>query len=147
MKTLLLENILTAMGIQPNDKQKGIRIKTVTYDRFEISSHTLYFRWNNREVPVKSIKNYKNVFIVTDTPFSHMKKLKPEQIIMVKDLNDTFFKFTSYYRHLFNIPVVAITGTCGKTTTKEMLKHILEEKTMSRQRYPVKMPDITTFLI
>jgi UDP-N-acetylmuramoyl-tripeptide--D-alanyl-D-alanine ligase len=78
-------------------------------------------------VPVKSIKNYKNVFIVTDTPFSHMEKLNPEQIIMVKDLKDSFFKFTSYYRHLFNIPVVAITGTCGKSTTKEMLKHILDE--------------------
>ncbi|MFK9092608.1 Mur ligase family protein [Bacillus salipaludis] len=127
MKTLLLENILTAMNIQPNIKQKGIRIQTVTYHRSEIRSHTLYFRWNNTEVPVKSIKNYKNVFIVTDTPFSQMERLNPEQIIMVKDLKDTFFKFTSYYRHLFNIPVVAITGTCGKSTTKEMLKHILEE--------------------
>ena len=78
-------------------------------------------------MPVESIKNYKNVFIVTETPFSHMEKLNPEQIILVKDLQDTFFKFTSYYRHLFNIPVVAITGTCGKSTTKEMLKHILEE--------------------
>ena len=85
------------------------------------------FVGTKEEVPVKSIKNYKNVFIVTDTPFSHMEKLNPEQIIMVKDLKDTFFKFTSYYRHLFNIPVVAITGTCGKSTTKEMLKHILEE--------------------
>ncbi|MEH7306081.1 UDP-N-acetylmuramoyl-tripeptide--D-alanyl-D-alanine ligase [Neobacillus drentensis] len=127
MKTLLLENILTAMNIQPNEKQKGIRIKTVTYDRSEIRSHTLYFRWNDRELPVETIKNYKNVFIVTDTPFSNMERLNPKQIIMVKDLKDSFFKFTSYYRHLFNIPVVAITGTCGKSTTKEMLKYILEE--------------------
>ncbi|MDQ0198966.1 Mur ligase family protein [Neobacillus ginsengisoli] len=127
MKTLLLETILTSMNIQPNIKQKGIRIHTVTNDRFDIRSNTLFFRWNNIEVPVKSIKNYKNVFIVTDTPFSNMERLNPEQIIMVKNLKDTFFKFTSYYRHLFSIPVVAITGTCGKSTTKEMLKHILEE--------------------
>lgn len=125
MKTLLLENILTAMNIQPHKKQKGIRINTVTDSRFEIRSHTLYFRLNNREMPVERIKNYKHVFIVTDTPFSHMEKLNSEQIIMVKDIKDSFFKFTSYYRHLFNIPVVAITGTCGKSTTKEMLKHIL----------------------
>ncbi|WP_066253078.1 Mur ligase family protein [Neobacillus drentensis] len=127
MKTLLLENILTAMSIQPNEKQKGIRIKNVTYDRSEIRSQTLFFRWNNRAVPVESIKKYKNVFIVTDSPFSQMESLNPNQIIMVKDLKDSFFKFTSYYRHLFNLPVVAITGTCGKSTTKEMLKHILEE--------------------
>ena len=128
MKTLLLEDILTALNIQPNEKQKGKRIQTVTNDRFEINNHTLYFRWYDREVPVKTIKNYKDVFIVTETPFANMERLKPEQIIMVKDLEDSFFKFTSYYRHLFNIPVVAITGTCGKSTTKEMLKHILEEK-------------------
>ncbi|MBT2659000.1 UDP-N-acetylmuramoyl-tripeptide--D-alanyl-D-alanine ligase [Bacillus sp. ISL-18] len=128
MKTLLLENILTAMNIQPSVKQKGIRIKTVTDDRSEISNHTVYFRYNNKEVPVEKIKRYKNVFIVTDKPFSDMDRLHSEQIIMVKDLKDSFYKFTSYYRHLFNIPVVAITGTCGKSTTKEMLKHILEDK-------------------
>ncbi len=127
METLLLENILTAMNIQPNKKQIGISIRKVTYDRFDIGNHTLYFRWNKRDVPVDSIKNYENVFIVTDSPFSNMEKLNAEQIIMVEDLKDSFFKFTSYYRHLFNIPVVAITGTCGKSTTKEMLKHILEE--------------------
>jgi UDP-N-acetylmuramoyl-tripeptide--D-alanyl-D-alanine ligase len=78
-------------------------------------------------VPVERIKRYKNVFIVTDRPFSDMERLNLEQIIMVEDIEDSFFQFTSYYRHLFDIPVVAITGTCGKSTTKEMLKHILEE--------------------
>ncbi|MDQ0157913.1 UDP-N-acetylmuramoyl-tripeptide--D-alanyl-D-alanine ligase [Robertmurraya andreesenii] len=128
MKTLLLENILTALNLQPNEKQKGKKIKMVTKDRSEIKNHTLYFHWHDRKVPVDRIKNYKDVFIVTEKPFANMNKLKPEQIIMVKDLEESFFTFTSYYRHLFNIPVVAITGTCGKSTTKEMLKHILEEK-------------------
>ena len=128
LKTLLLEDILTAMNIQFNDKQRGNQIQKVTNDSDEIDNHTLYFRWYNSEVPVKKIKKYENVFIVTETPFAKMDRLKPEQIIMVKDLEDSYFKFTSYYRHLFNIPVVAVTGTCGKSTTKEMLKHILEEE-------------------
>jgi UDP-N-acetylmuramoyl-tripeptide--D-alanyl-D-alanine ligase len=128
LKTLLLEDILTALNIKPNEKQKGKKIKTVTKDSLKIKNHTLYFHFDDSKVPVEKIKYYKDVFIVTETPFANMKKLKPEQIIMVKDLEDSFFKFTSYYRHLFNIPVVAITGTCGKSTTKEMLKHILEEK-------------------
>lgn len=63
---------------------------------------------------------------MTGAPFLNMEKVKPEQIIMVDDVMAAFFKFTSFYRHMFTIPVVAITGTCGKTTTKEMLKHILQ---------------------
>ena len=127
LKTLYLEDILTALNIKPNEKQKGKKIKTVTKDSNKIYNHTLYFCWDDK-VPVEKIKNYKDVFIVTETRFANMTRLKPEQIIMVKDIEESFFKFTSYYRHLFNIPVVAITGTCGKSTTKEMLKHILEEE-------------------
>lgn len=108
--------------------KKVKKIKKVTKDKFEIKSRTLYFRWGNRRVPVEKIKNYKDVFIVTETAFSKMERLKPEQIIMVDELEESFYKFTSYYRHLFNIPVAAITGTAGKSTTKEMLKHILKEK-------------------
>ena len=128
LKTLLLDDILTALNIEPNEKQKGKRIQTVTNDRYDINNHTLYFHWNDRKVPVEKIKNYKDVFIVTEAPFAKMERLKPEQIIMVKNLEKSFFKFTSYYRHLFNIPVVAVTGTAGKSTTKEMLKHILGEE-------------------
>ncbi|WP_338470848.1 UDP-N-acetylmuramoyl-tripeptide--D-alanyl-D-alanine ligase [Niallia sp. XMNu-256] len=128
MKTLLLEEILTAMDIRPNERQKGKRIETVTIDRYDIYPHTVYFRLHEKEIPINRIKNYEDVFIVTDEPFEHMDRLNPEQIIMVNDLKESLFKFTSYYRHLFNIPVVAVTGTCGKSTTKEMLKHILKEK-------------------
>lgn len=138
LKTLSLENILSAMNIEPNKKQKGKWIQTVTNDKFEIDNHTLHFRWYNRKIPVEKVKNYKDVFIVTETPFANMEKLNPEQIIMVKDLEESFFKFTSYYRHLFNIPIVAVTGTCGKSSTKEMLKHILEEKYNVQANNPIQ---------
>ncbi|MBS2970268.1 UDP-N-acetylmuramoyl-tripeptide--D-alanyl-D-alanine ligase [Metabacillus sp. KIGAM252] len=48
-------------------------------------------------------------------------------IIQVKDLQKALWNFIKHYRGLFNIPIIAITGTSGKTTTKEMIKHILEE--------------------
>lgn len=61
--------------------------------------------------------------------FEEGTKLEPysEQItyIKVKDIITAYWKFIDYYRGLFDIPVFAITGTCGKTTTKEMIKHIL----------------------
>ena len=49
-------------------------------------------------------------------------------LIQVTDVNDSYWKFIDYYRNLFQIPVIGITGTCGKTTTKEMIKHILRKE-------------------
>ncbi len=42
----------------------------------------------------------------------------------MKSIGQAYWTFIDYYRNLFQIPVVALTGTCGKTTTKEMIKHI-----------------------
>jgi UDP-N-acetylmuramoyl-tripeptide--D-alanyl-D-alanine ligase len=49
-------------------------------------------------------------------------------LIKVPDVEEAFWRFVEYYRGLFTIPVIGVTGTNGKTTTKEMMKHILTEK-------------------
>ena len=51
----------------------------------------------------------------------------PENVTVIKVNNseEAYWKFVRYYRSLFQIPIVAITGTSGKTTTKEMIRHIL----------------------
>ncbi|MCM2531949.1 Mur ligase family protein [Neobacillus pocheonensis] len=127
MKTLLLEEIITAIGIEPKKIHEGVFISEVIHDTIKVKNQTLYFHIRKKQIlDGDMLKNYKHLYIVTDTPFTNMEKLEPEQIILVDDVMSTFFKFTSYYRHMFTIPIVAITGTCGKTTTKEMLKHILQ---------------------
>lgn len=45
----------------------------------------------------------------------------PDTIMALGDL-------AHFYHKRFSIPVVAITGSCGKTTTKEMLAHILSHR-------------------
>ncbi|AOV07944.1 UDP-N-acetylmuramoyl-tripeptide--D-alanyl-D-alanine ligase [Sporosarcina ureilytica] len=48
--------------------------------------------------------------------------------IMVKDMENAYWNFVHHYRHMYDIPVFAITGTCGKTTVKEMITQILRSK-------------------
>ena len=45
--------------------------------------------------------------------------------IQVKDPVQTLGKIAGHWRSLFDLPVVGITGSNGKTTTKELLAHIL----------------------
>lgn len=56
----------------------------------------------------------------------HTKELPNEvTVIQVEHSEEALWKFVDFYRQQFQLPVVAITGTAGKTTTKEMIKHIL----------------------
>ena len=47
--------------------------------------------------------------------------------IKVKSTRNALMDLASYYRSKFNIPAVAITGSSGKTTTKEMVSAILSQ--------------------
>ena len=101
----------------------------IYYNRQEhTQTHTLLFVSKNDTVDWYKLNKTGPSLVVTDIPSSKLNKnLQKTTIIRVQSLVQAYWKFIEYYRSLFDIPVVTITGTCGKTTTKEMIKHILSE--------------------
>ena len=51
-----------------------------------------------------------------------------ERYILVDNVLDALQQLARYHRRKFNIPILAITGSNGKTTTKELISAILERK-------------------
>ncbi len=51
-----------------------------------------------------------------------------ENQILVESTRQALLDLAGYYRSLFNIPVIGITGSVGKTTTKEMTHAVMSSK-------------------
>ena len=50
------------------------------------------------------------------------------EVLVVENTGMALLEIAAYYRSLFSIPFVGITGSVGKTTTKEMVYAVLSEK-------------------
>lgn len=54
--------------------------------------------------------------------------MKERAFIQVEDTKKALQDFATYYRSQFSLPVIGVTGSVGKTTTKEMIAAALETK-------------------
>lgn len=55
--------------------------------------------------------------------------------VLVPDTTQAFLDLARYYRKEFHIPVVGLTGSVGKTTTKEMIWYVLNAKYRAHKTY------------
>lgn len=65
-------------------------------------------------------------YVIVDEPEYY--KANDPHMILVNDCLTTYKELAREHRRQFNIPVIGITGTNGKTTTKELLSAVLAEK-------------------
>ncbi|QHA91086.1 UDP-N-acetylmuramoyl-tripeptide--D-alanyl-D-alanine ligase [Bacillus sp. N1-1] len=69
-----------------------------------------------------------NLTVVTSNPKAVKSVRDDVTVVYVENVRKAYGRFISFYRNLFQLPVIGVTGTCGKTTTKEMISWILSEK-------------------
>lgn len=102
----------------------------IYYDRHDLThANTLIFINKNDVVNWQAINKKEPALVISDKPTSELKQaLSNTTVIQVRSVIQAYWTFIDYYRGLFTIPVVALTGTCGKTTTKEMIKHIASKE-------------------
>ncbi|ERJ11125.1 Mur ligase family protein [Haloplasma contractile] len=129
MKMIDLKDIIKLFKIDTYKEVKHVSFTNVTNNIKKINNDTLVFHiYKKDELNVEEYNNLSNCYIVTDQPILKSQSIVSGNILYVTNVKKAYSTFINYYRALFDIPVVAITGTCGKTTTKEMIKHVLENK-------------------
>lgn len=68
--------------------------------------------------------------IIQDIDFEKedLSKFEGKSIIKVEDVLEALYKIAEYKRSLYNIPVIGITGSVGKTSTKDMISSVISQK-------------------
>lgn len=68
--------------------------------------------------------------IVSDIQYEQrdLEKFKNKTILKVKDTLQALYKIAKLKRDFYQIPVIAITGSVGKTSTKDIVASVVSQK-------------------
>ncbi len=99
----------------------------IDIDSRKIRQGSLFFalkgdNFNGNKFALESLKIGADYAIVDEDLCKHPK------IILVDNVLKTLQKLANHHRKTLNIPIISITGSNGKTTTKELISAVLLEK-------------------
>lgn len=78
----------------------------------------------------QALENGADCVIVSDISYEEkdLKTYANKNIIKVADTLEALYKIASLKRSFYQIPVIAITGSVGKTSTKDMVANVVSQK-------------------
>ena len=78
----------------------------------------------------KALENGASTVIVQNVEIEDekLKKWADKNIIKVEDTLEALYSLARYKRSLYDIPVIAITGSVGKTSTKDIVANVVSKK-------------------
>lgn len=115
------------------DTTQQVKVKSVGSDSRAIVSDQLFVaikgeHFDGNQFAEKAIEQGAAAVLVSDT------NTKARPAIVVEDTRLALGQLAKYWRNQFDLPVIAVTGSNGKTTTKEMLTAILSASTKDAQK-------------
>src|SRR3989338_3295468 len=105
-------------------------IKNVSIDSRTVKPGNLFIairgeRFDGHDFIHQAVEKSAGAIVVSE------KNTRPKNnipVICVKDTTNALGQIARFYRDKFSIPVIAVTGSTGKTTAKEMIAAVLKSR-------------------
>lgn len=116
----------------PEDKNAKKNIRGISIDSRSIKSGEVFWaikgdRFDGHNYVMDAMRNGISGVVIQED-FFHKYENIDIPVITVKNTLESLKTFANIHRKVFKIPVIGITGTNGKTTTKEMIAWLLQNK-------------------
>ena len=131
-ETLVCENLKDFSEVLKREKlnellfeefSKKVQIKNVVMDSRKVTEGSLFFAINNGNSYVKDVLDKGASLVIADNT-----DVEDERIVKVLDTVVTMQDLATKYRKKLDIQVIGITGSNGKTTTKDIVYSLLSAK-------------------
>jgi len=133
MIVLKVEEIASAVNGKILSGDSGTGVSGVSFDSRKLEPGSLFVplrgeKYDGHEFLDHAVKKGAKALLVDRDPGVDYGGVS---VIRVEDTLDAFQSLARWYRGLFNVEFVAVTGSTGKTTTKNIIASVLSKK------YPV----------
>ena len=136
MKSLCVKNILESINGTILCGSDNVEFIGASIDSRTVKTDEAYFALKGERTDgtlycSDAIKNGAKVCFVENNIFSDEdlnKFAKSATIVLVPNVEDALVEIAKVKRSLYDIPVVAITGSVGKTSTKDVIAEVMAQK-------------------
>lgn len=113
------QTIATGVSIDSRSLKRGNLFVAIPGERFD-----------GHQFVSEAAEKGASLIIISQEKANQVKKekLKKTPVVLVQDTKKALRDIASWHRNKFDLPTVAVTGTNGKTTTKEMIAEVLSCK-------------------
>ena len=134
-KEIYIKDILKCTNGKLITGDKNDICQNFSKDTRNISKDDIYVgikgeKFDGNEFWKEALKKGAKTVIVENIEFSNedIKKYKNKNIVLVENTLEALHKIAKYKRNLYNIPVIAITGSVGKTSTKDIIANVVSQE-------------------
>ncbi len=126
--------IIEAMGAQLlSGPREELSVGRVSTDTRSIERDAVFFalegaRFDGHDFLAEAVTKGARHLVVSNAKKVASELKKTANVLVVDDTLKAYGDLAKYYRQKFKVPAVAITGSTGKTTVKELVAHLLSTR-------------------
>ena len=135
MKQIKIEDILKVTNGKLIIGDKNLTCENFSKDTRNIQKGDIYIgikgeTFDGSTFWKQALENGASTVIVENVDFSqeNLAQFQEKNIIEVENTLEALYAIARYKRSLYDIPVIAITGSVGKTSTKDIVANVVSQK-------------------
>lgn len=130
---MTFKEMLNAIEGEVIIQKEEINFNKLCIDTRKIEKNNVFLaikgaNFNGNDFAVKALENGASVVIIDEVKFDFKEMQNKGTIIKVKDTRKALLNLAKFYREKLGLKVVGVTGSTGKTSTKDLIAALLSDK-------------------